>query len=102
MSLCLWYFSAHRPTSLHDLTDALVSDLDQIPAAMFQHLVESLPGRVDGGSFCGRKGRTNPKIEWATYKRCDFQVSTYLWPQSLSFLHGSTLLFSAVDALSLI
>lgn len=87
---------------MHDLPDAVVSDLDQIPAAMFQYLVEILPGRVEGGSCCGSKGRTNPKIKCATNKRCGIQVSTYLWPQSFSFVHGSTLLFSAVDSLSLI
>ena len=30
-----------RPTSVPDLTNALVADGKQVPAAMFQHLVES-------------------------------------------------------------
>ena len=34
------------PPSVPDLTDALVAEWKQIPAAMFQHLVESLPRRV--------------------------------------------------------
>ena len=37
----------NRPTSVPDLTNALVVEWKQIPTAMFQHLVESLPGRVD-------------------------------------------------------
>ena len=35
------------PTSAANLTSALVAEWKQIPAAMFQHLVESLPRRVD-------------------------------------------------------
>ena len=35
------------PTSVPDLTNALVAEWKQIPAAMFQHLVESLPRRVE-------------------------------------------------------
>ena len=30
-----------------DLTNALVAEWKQVPAAMFQHLVESLPRRVE-------------------------------------------------------
>ena len=37
----------NRPTSLPDLTDALVAEWKQIPTAMFQHLVESLPRRAE-------------------------------------------------------
>ena len=33
----------NHPTSVPDLTHALVAEWKQIPAAMFQHLVESLP-----------------------------------------------------------
>ena len=36
----------NRPTSVPDLTNALVAGWKQIPAAMFQHLVENLPRRV--------------------------------------------------------
>ena len=36
----------NRPTSVPDLTNALVAEWKQIPTAMFQHLVESLPRRV--------------------------------------------------------
>ena len=36
-----------RPTSVPDLTKALVAEWNQVPAAMFQHLVESLPRRVE-------------------------------------------------------
>jgi hypothetical protein len=32
----------NRPTSVSDLTNALVAEWKQVPAAMFQHLVESL------------------------------------------------------------
>jgi hypothetical protein len=37
----------NRPKSVPDLTNALVHEWKQVPAAMFQHLVESLPRRVD-------------------------------------------------------
>ena len=36
-----------RPTSAPDLTNVLVAQWTQVPAAMFQHLVESLPRRVE-------------------------------------------------------
>ena len=35
------------PKSVPDLTNALVAEWKQVPAAMFQHLVESLPRRVE-------------------------------------------------------
>ena len=35
------------PTSVPDLTNALVAEWKQVPAGMFQHLVESLPRRVE-------------------------------------------------------
>jgi hypothetical protein len=37
----------NRPTSVPDQTNALVAERKQVPAAMFQHLVESLPRRVE-------------------------------------------------------
>ena len=35
------------PKSVPDLTNALVAEWKQVPTAMFQHLVESLPRRVE-------------------------------------------------------
>ena len=50
----LWDELDHRlrarpncPTSVPDLTNALVAEWKQVPAAMFQHLVESLPRREE-------------------------------------------------------
>ena len=37
----------NRPTSVPNLTNALVAERKQVPAEMFQNLVESLPRRVD-------------------------------------------------------
>ena len=37
----------NHSTSVPDLTNALVAESKQIPAAMFQHLVETLPRRVE-------------------------------------------------------
>jgi hypothetical protein len=37
---------ANRPTSVPDLTNALVTEWNQVSAAIFEHLVESLPRRV--------------------------------------------------------
>ncbi len=42
----LWYELQH-PTSVPKLNCALVAEWEQIPAARFQNLVESLPRRVD-------------------------------------------------------
>ena len=39
----------NRPTSVPDLTNALVAERKQVPTAMFQHLMESLPRRVEAG-----------------------------------------------------
>ena len=37
----------NRPTSVPDISNGLVAEWKQVPAAMFQHLVESLPRRVE-------------------------------------------------------
>ena len=37
----------NRPPSVPELTNALVDEWKKVPAAMFQHLVKSLPRRVD-------------------------------------------------------
>ena len=37
----------NRPTSVPDLTNGLVGEWKQVPAEMFQHLVESLLRRVE-------------------------------------------------------
>jgi hypothetical protein len=37
----------NHPTSVPDLTNALIAEWKQIPTAMFQHLVEILPRRVE-------------------------------------------------------
>ena len=37
----------NRPTSVPDLTNALMAEWKQVHAAMYRHLVESLPGRVE-------------------------------------------------------
>ena len=46
------------PTSLPDLTNALVAEWKQIPAVMFQHLVESLLRRVE--AVIAAKGGPTP------------------------------------------
>ena len=38
---------SNRPTSVSNLTNALVAEWKKVLAAMFQHLVESLPRRVE-------------------------------------------------------
>ena len=37
---------SNHPTSVPNLVNALVAEWKQVPAAMFQHLVESRPRRV--------------------------------------------------------
>jgi hypothetical protein len=48
------------PTSLTDLTKALVAEWKQDPAAMFQRLVESLPRRLE--AVIASKGGTNSTL----------------------------------------
>ena len=48
----------NRPTSVSDLTNALVAEWKQIPTAMFQHLVESLPRRVGAVIAAGNQKAT--------------------------------------------
>uniref|UniRef100_A0AAZ3PX08 Tc1-like transposase DDE domain-containing protein n=1 Tax=Oncorhynchus tshawytscha TaxID=74940 RepID=A0AAZ3PX08_ONCTS len=43
------------PTSVPDLTNALVAEWKQVPAAMFQHLVESL-SQKSGGCYSSKEG----------------------------------------------
>ena len=37
----------NHPTSVPDLTNTLVTEWNQVIASMFQHIVESLPRRVE-------------------------------------------------------
>ena len=68
--MTIWYFfhqwdklerrlraRPNRPTSVPDLTNALVAEWKQVPVAMFQHLVESLTRRVE--AVIAAKGGTN-------------------------------------------
>ena len=48
----------NRPTSVPDLTNALVAERKKVPASMFQHLVESLPRRVE--AVIAAKGGPRP------------------------------------------
>jgi hypothetical protein len=48
----------NRPTSVPNLTNTLVVEWKQVPAAIFQHLVESLPRRV--GAVIAAKGGSTP------------------------------------------
>ena len=47
----------NRPISVPNLTIALVAEWKQVPAAMFQHLVHSLPRRV-GAVIAAKGGQT--------------------------------------------
>ena len=48
----------NRLTSVPDLTNALLAEWKQVPAAMFQHLVVSLPRRVE--AVIAAKGGPTP------------------------------------------
>ena len=50
----------NHPTSAPDLTIALVAEWKQFPVAMFQHLVESLPRRLE--AVIAAKGVPNFKF----------------------------------------
>ena len=49
---------SNRPTSVPNLTNALVAEWKKVPTAMFQHLVESLPRRVE--AVIAAKGAPTP------------------------------------------
>jgi hypothetical protein len=77
----------NRPTLVPNLTNALVAEWIQVPVAMFQHLVESLPWRVE--AVIAEKG---PQLYINVHDfgmRCIFdkQVSTYFLLCSVSYLH---------------
>ena len=62
----LWDELEHRlrarpnlPTSVPELTNTLVAEWKQVPAAMFQHLVETLPRRVE--AVIAAKGGPTPR-----------------------------------------
>jgi hypothetical protein len=44
---CRLQARTNRPTSVPDLTEALVAEWKQVPAVMFRHLVEGLPRSVE-------------------------------------------------------
>jgi hypothetical protein len=61
----LWYESEGRlharsnhPTSVPDLTNALVAEWKHVPASMFQHLVQSHPRRME--DMIAAKGGPTP------------------------------------------
>jgi hypothetical protein len=55
-----------RPTSVPDLTNAVVAGWMQVPAAMFWHLVQSLPRRVEDVISAKRRPTPfwNEILEW--------------------------------------
>ena len=65
-----------------DLTNALVAEWKQVPAAMFQHLGESLPRRGEAVPAAkGDKLHINAHDFWN--EMFDVQVSTYIWSCSV-------------------
>ena len=50
--------AVNKIRSVHKLTNAFVAEWKQVPAAMFQHLVESLPRRVE--AVIAAKGGPTP------------------------------------------
>ena len=52
----------NRPISVTDFTDALVAEWKQIPAAIFQHLVESPPRTVEAVIAAKGVGGTNSML----------------------------------------
>ena len=47
----------NHPTPVPNITNALVAECKEVPAAMFQHLVESLPRRVEA-VIAAKRGQT--------------------------------------------
>ena len=65
-----------------DLTNALVAEWKQVPAAMFQHLVESLPRRVE--AVVAAKGRPTAHdfgMRWSM-SRCPHTFSHVVYKQA--------------------
>ena len=69
----------NRPTSVPNLTSALVAEWKQIPTAMFQHLMESLP-RIVAAVIAAKGGTNSILMSWFWNEMLDEQVSTYFWP----------------------
>jgi hypothetical protein len=68
---CRLWASPNRPPSVPNLTNALVAEWKQVPTAMVQHLVESLPRRVK--AVIAAKGGTNSMLmslifEWYVWR----------------------------------
>ena len=73
----------NRPTSVPDLTKALVAEWKQVLAAMFQLPVESLPRRVE--AVLVAKGGPTPYQCPCFWKEIfDNNVSTFFWSCSVS------------------
>ena len=64
-----------------DLTNALVAEWKQVPATVFQHLVESLPRRVEAVIAAKEDQLHINEMEWN--EMFDEQVSTYFWSFSV-------------------
>jgi hypothetical protein len=72
----------NHPTSAPDLTNALVAEWKQIPAATFQHLAESLLRRVEA-VLAATGGPTPYQCPLFWNEMFDKQVSTYFWSRSV-------------------
>ena len=52
----------NHQTSVPDLTNALVAEWKQVPAAMFQHLVDSLRRRVEAVTAANTAAKGGPTL----------------------------------------
>ena len=66
---------SNHPTSVPDLTYALVAELKQVHAAMFQHLMESIPRRL--ATVLAAKEMFEDQV-CSVYKRCINRLSALM------------------------
>ena len=69
----------NHPTSVPDLVNALVAKWKQVPGAMLQEQVKSLPGRVEA-VIAAKTGPTS----YYRNEMFNEQVSTYFWSYSVN------------------
>ena len=69
----------NRPTSVPNLTNALVTEWKQVLIAMIQHLVESLPRRVEA-VIAAKGNQLHVNAHYFRFEMFDEQVSTYFCP----------------------